>query len=150
MKYYFYPDIFTSVISGLFIVLLIYLGFSIDFSSGLVVNNIVFISLVLVFLFCATLAPIYTQVDTQTIIIKSLLRKKVFKRSEVEIEIINKKDIKGSVRLFASGGLFGYIGWFSSSKLGTYYMTTINLKELALITYKNKKYIINFPACIAR
>jgi len=55
-------------------------------------------------------------------------------------------ELKGSVRTFASGGLFGYFGKYSSPKLGKYnmYAGTMKANNLLVIKLKNgKKYVIS-------
>lgn len=48
-----------------------------------------------------------------------------------------------SMRLFGSGGLFGYYGIFSSGKHGKHYRYTGNNKDLVLIICKSKKYLLS-------
>lgn len=61
----------------------------------------------------------------------------------VEIKSLEKNELSGSIRLFGSGGLFGYFGRFSNKKLGIYFLYTSNLKELLLIKTSKKIYVIS-------
>ena len=68
----------------------------------------------------------------------------VFDRKDVEIVPISKDDLKGSLRTFGNGGLFGYAGYFQNKKLGKYRMYVTRLKDLSLLTDHNgKKTVIN-------
>jgi len=46
-------------------------------------------------------------------------------------------------RLFASGGLFGYLGLYQSAKIGQFVMWCTNQEELIMITCRGKKIIIS-------
>lgn len=61
----------------------------------------------------------------------------------IETRQIGKDELSGSIRLFGSGGLFGYFGRFSNKKLGTYFLYAGNLKNLLLIKTDNKVYVIS-------
>lgn len=62
------------------------------------------------------------------------------------IEEYCSKQLSGAIRTFGNGGLFGYTGYYSSSKIAKFQMIAINTKDLALVTLDNgKKYVINYP-----
>ncbi|MFR9535026.1 MAG: PH domain-containing protein [Rikenellaceae bacterium] len=56
---------------------------------------------------------------------------------------IEPRDIKTSMRLFGSGGMFGYMGRFRNKKLGNYTMYITERKNLILVTTQTKKYVFN-------
>ncbi|MFM7015747.1 MAG: PH domain-containing protein [Bacteroidota bacterium] len=60
-----------------------------------------------------------------------------------DIKTIEKTDAGLSIRLFGSGGLFGYFGYFSSKKLGKHYRYTGNNEDLVCITCSTKKYLLS-------
>ncbi len=56
---------------------------------------------------------------------------------------IEPKDIRTSMRLFGSGGMFGYMGRFRTRKLGNYTMYITERRNLILVTTQTKKYVFN-------
>lgn len=86
------------------------------------------------------------QLTQDEVIIQRLLGNVKIKRSEIlSVEIIEKEQMGWLIRTFGVGGLFGYWGRFSSSKLGsmTWYATRKN--KIVLITKINKKKIVITP-----
>lgn len=61
------------------------------------------------------------------------------------VRTASKEDMKGSVRLNAVGGLFGYYGLFSNNKLGDYTMYANNGNHCIIITLKDKKILVLSP-----
>ncbi|MFI5192436.1 MAG: PH domain-containing protein [Chitinophagales bacterium] len=58
---------------------------------------------------------------------------------------MDEKKIRGSIRLFASGGLFGYFGIFSNSTLGKMRWYSRRSKPCILINTKNGMPILLSP-----
>lgn len=61
----------------------------------------------------------------------------------IEIKAIPKSETAFSIRIFGSGGLFGYLGKFKNKKLGSYTMYATNLNELVLIRTDRKAYVFS-------
>ena len=90
------------------------------------------------------------------VIIRRLLGNVKIKRSEItSVEIIEKEQMGWLIRTFGVGGLFGYWGRFSSSKLGsmTWYATrknkiilikTINNKRIAITPNEMEQFVSDF------
>jgi hypothetical protein len=71
-------------------------------------------------------SPLGYEVSPDAIIVKRLIGKVVLPRNGVrEARACTADDLKGALRLFGSGGLFGYYGTFRTSRLGacTWYVT---------------------------
>ncbi len=84
------------------------------------------------------------QLTPEEVIIRRLLGNVKIKRSEIlSIEIIEKEQMGWIIRTFGVGGLFGYWGKFSSSKLGsmTWYATRKN-RIILIKTINNKRFVI--------
>jgi hypothetical protein len=84
------------------------------------------------------------QITPDEIIIRRLLGNVKIKRSEIlSVEIIEKEQMGWLIRTFGVGGLFGYWGKFSSSKLGsmTWYATKKN-RIILIKTINNKRIVI--------
>jgi hypothetical protein len=58
---------------------------------------------------------------------------------------LNKPDMKGVIRTFGVGGLFGYYGKFTSSSLGPFTMYCTKMSHLILLTLRSGKKIVLSP-----
>lgn len=68
-----------------------------------------------------------------------------FLRSDIRcVQLVQKENLQGTVRLFGVGGLFGYSGQFSHSKLGcmTWYATKHRDQVVLIELYNNRKIIV--------
>ena len=61
----------------------------------------------------------------------------------IEIKAIPKSETAFSIRIFGSGGLFGYLGRFKNPKLGSYTMYATNMNKLIFIRTSRKKYVFS-------
>lgn len=59
------------------------------------------------------------------------------------IKLIKSDNISNSIRLFGSGGLFGYIGYFKNNVLGYYVMYATSTEQLICIETYKRKYVVN-------
>lgn len=67
--------------------------------------------------------------------------------TDIPLETITKAEVKphammGSIRTFGIGGLFGYIGYFKNSILGSYKAYATNSENAVLIHTKKKQIIV--------
>jgi hypothetical protein len=60
-----------------------------------------------------------------------------------EIRRFDKCENSDCTRKFASGGVFGYLGYFENSKLGNFQMYATDLSKLVLIKTDNVAYVIS-------
>ena len=106
---------------------------------------IVSIALALLNLFLFISYPLSIVKEPEHIIINRIKGKIVFNIEDYKIQSVDKRILKGAIRTFASGGLFGYQGYFYSARLGHFKMIAVNLKQLYLLENKTtgKKFIIN-------
>lgn len=65
------------------------------------------------------------------------------KISLASIKNIERTEPGYSMRIFGSGGLFGYFGLFSSNKLGRHNRYTGNNENLVLLNAGKKKYLLS-------
>ncbi len=61
----------------------------------------------------------------------------------IEIKAIENSETAFSIRIFGSGGLFGYLGKFKNKKLGYYTMYATDINELILIRTARKTYVFS-------
>ncbi len=67
---------------------------------------------------------------------------KINKNKIVNIESIDAAQLRFGMRLFASGGFFGYFGLYTSKAIGRYYRYTGHSKNLLMIVIDKRKYVI--------
>ncbi|HMF71179.1 MAG TPA: PH domain-containing protein [Flavitalea sp.] len=60
-----------------------------------------------------------------------------------DVRPIHASELGFRFRLFASGGLFGYLGLYHSAKIGQFVMWCTNQEELIMITCRGRKIIIS-------
>ncbi|HTS46115.1 MAG TPA: PH domain-containing protein [Puia sp.] len=82
--------------------------------------------IILVYLLAFAFRPVrYVVTGDELIVHRPLLNARI-KRAEIKnIELIDRRKIRGSIRTFGVGGLFGYFGKFANFSLGsmTWYAT---------------------------
>ena len=61
----------------------------------------------------------------------------------IAIKAIPNSETAFSIRIFGSGGLFGYLGKFKNKKLGNYTMYATDINELILIRTDRKTYVFS-------
>jgi hypothetical protein len=105
-------DTTTKLISAA--VFILFLGIAVD-SSSLIVEGII----ALVFLAAYAWSPTGYAIDAGDVVIRRLIGNVRIPVSGIrEVRLATRDDLSGSMRVFGSGGLFGYYGLFSNSKLG--------------------------------
>jgi hypothetical protein len=103
------------------------------------------IFLILIYLTCLNLRPLRYEINEEEIIIRRLIKSVYIKRSEIEsIKLIDKSSLKGTVRTFGVGGLFGWYGKFANSQFGdmTWHLTRRD-KPILIIKKDSKKIVIS-------
>jgi hypothetical protein len=134
----------TKVISSLTCLLLLSIIIKFWFDEdGLLIPVLVSI------LFAATLGLSYVwsprqfETDAANITIRKMWQPIVIPRDTIiESRLLEADDIKGSIRLMGSGGLFGYYGKFNNSKLKTYNLQAGNRVNLVMIKTADKTYVL--------
>ena len=113
------------------------------FSSSTAGLSAVFILIPLT-IFAWLIHPVYYAINNAAVIIK-----RPFGVIEIDLDTIidvrplDPSELAVSVRIFGSGGLFGYLGTFHSSSIGRYSMWSTNRNNLVLIECQNKKIVIS-------
>lgn len=88
--------------------------------------------------------PISLSDDGDTLTLRRLIWTKQYRRAEYSIENVDKINLQGSLRLFGSGGYFGFLGLFWSPTLGVFnliqtesssYFIKIRKKRSSRFTY---------------
>jgi len=82
-------------------------------------------------------------ISDSELIIKQLIKsKRINIKAIKDIKLIQNKDLKGLIRIFGIGGLFGDVGKFYHKKLGRLNLFASQHKNIVLIETTDKKYII--------
>ncbi len=145
MKYYFMPDRWVIAVTLVSMVLIWSMWRSVFAEKWYFVVIIVLVTLLLLYFFAKV--PVSVSVDREKIKVNQIVGTTVFKRDNIKLLPLHRNDLDNTLRRFGNGGLGGYVGWFSSPRLGKFYMLAVNRKELAkIITESGKIYVINYPS----
>jgi hypothetical protein len=102
------------------------------------------IALLLIYFIAFAFRPIHYVVTADKLIIHRLFADVKIDRSQIKsVELLDKEKIGWAIRIFGVGGLFGYYGKFTNTKIGsmTWYATRRN-KTVLVKTLDNKKIIL--------
>lgn len=93
---------------------------------------------------CYMLRPMHYELYPDRLVIYRVFKPITIYRKDVySVDYIPEKDRKRLLRLFGSGGFFGYFGTFWSKGTGRFYMQATRHKNLILIIqYTGNKYAI--------
>ncbi|GHT39232.1 hypothetical protein FACS189437_02000 [Bacteroidia bacterium] len=98
---------------------------------------------VIVLVFPALFCPLNVSLQNESISIHRIKGDIVIPLDDImEIRMVNGSDTKNGTRNFGSGGSFGYLGKFSSPKLGNYQMYATDASKMILVKNKKEEYII--------
>ncbi|MEZ3440803.1 PH domain-containing protein [Alistipes sp.] len=88
--------------------------------------------------------PLYLHINNCFLIIQRIKGKIKIPIADIKsISKIGKSEIHSCIRIWGSGGLFGYLGIYSNPKFGKFNMYATELSNLYLIKTRNKTYIIS-------
>lgn len=132
-----------TVTSILLMALLVYGAIAV-WSAGMTAVIVTYIIFGIVAIWVLLTMPRYLLLDDKSIVITHPIGQSVILKSDIiEVRAIERSDIRGSIRLFGSGGFFGWFGIFRNSKFGTYRLYCGQLENLYLVKTTTKKYIIS-------
>ncbi len=132
-----------TVTSILLMALLVYGAIAV-WSAGITAVIVTYIIFGIVAVWVLLTMPRYLLLDDKSIVITHPIGQSVILKSDIiEVRAIERSDIRGSIRLFGSGGFFGWFGIFRNNKFGTYRLYCGQLENLYLVKTTTKKYIIS-------
>lgn len=109
-------------------------------SKGMDVTGAIIVSaiLLLVTFSCFLIFPVYIIADDEGIGIRTLLRTKRIPYENIDhIERIDEQTplfgVTKTIRLCGVGGVFGYIGWYRTKGIGTFFSYVTDAKKVFLI-----------------
>lgn len=137
----------VKIITVLVHLLVIAMLFSSMLIEGFAIERVLVLVLLLVaFGLAYVLRPFEYWVDEEYITIhKNILPKKIAIADITSIESIAFADLKIRIRLFGSGGLWGWYGIFWSAKYKTIHLFCTEKKNNVLICTKSNKYYVLSP-----
>jgi hypothetical protein len=125
-------DVTTKIISGLMcLALLAAVGAAHSFAIGCLC--------LLILAACVAYSPRAYEIEGQTILVKRLAgAARVTLQGVRDVHRTTPEDLRGCIRLWGSGGLFGYYGLFRTAKLGksTWYVTSRNNSVVVITAAK--------------
>lgn len=136
-------DKFSKVITTIVLLLIAYVVF---FVLPKQKENLYIVKVVFIFIFIGVyiFRPKYYWIDEQwvTIVTKGIKIKIPINEIREVIIIENSQQLKG-LRIFGSGGLFGYFGYYYLFKYGMVLAFTSRLNPQILILTEHRKYLIS-------
>ena len=113
-------------------------------SAGITAVIVTYIIFGIVEVWVLLTMPRYLLLDDKSIVITHPIGQSVILKSDIiEVRAVERSELRGSIRLFGSGGFFGWFGIFRNSKLGVYRIYCGQLENLYLVKTLTKKYIIS-------
>lgn len=102
--------------------------------------------LVLIYLFVFLYRPLYYRTtDNLLVIHRPISNIKINLKDIKSVEILDKERLKGTMRTFGVGGLFGYWGKFANSEIGVMTWYATKRDNAVLITTFNDKKVLLTP-----
>lgn len=121
------------------IAILLLISTSIAFISQWWIILVLIVVCSLLLYFIIALPRAFEETETEYIV-HLLMYKKRFSKSEFTAEPVTKSVLKDSVRTFATGGAFGYTGYWWSPVIKNFYSCVANVNmPLILLTRKDSK-----------
>ena len=87
----------------------------------------------------------YALEDGQLVIFRPLQNKLYATTDILHVSIVDRKELKNSLRVFGVGGLFGYFGLFRNSRYGTMIWYATRRDQFVVIERSNGKTIVLTP-----
>ena len=98
----------------------------------------------IIFIAAALRAKGYYVDGKQLIIRRGLFDVRIPRRDIISVELLDRSDLKGAIRIFGVGGMFGYVGTYANLKMGsmTWYATR---RDRPVLIRTSKKKIVVTP-----
>jgi hypothetical protein len=137
--------VITTIVTILFVVI-IGVQFSISNEVGRVAPLFTAIVLLMAYLLAFAFRPVNYIVTNDELIVRRLISNVRIKKADIQTaELIDRSRIRGSIRTFGVGGLFGYFGKFANFSIGSMVWYATRRDNPVLITSVNNKKIILTP-----
>ena len=109
------------IISALGLIALAFLVYFLHFFSiGITVYTLIAVTAVAALIEPIISMPVRLSYDGECVVLRRLLTSKTYSHADYHIEVVTGLELSGGLRLFASGGYFGFTGLFWRPKMGLY------------------------------
>jgi Bacterial PH domain len=135
----------TVIVNAILLVVLFRIAVLKDYSQPEIYRYIAALGIIIALVLPHLIHPVSYTISPDGITINKILFSSSISIGDItEIKKVNYSDLFITIRLFGSGGLWGYFGIFYSTVYGKLNMQASNMQEMILIsTTENKKYIIS-------
>lgn len=99
------------------------------------------ILIVVVLLVTFALTPLRVIVEEKGVTVRLMCGRKFVPRDQI-VKVVPFKNDAGTIRLFGSGGLFGFTGIFRNAELGVFSCLATDLKKSYVIYRKDKRPVV--------
>lgn len=136
-------DRFTQLVTLAILVLILAVIISIlatsDFAPLPTLISIAALAGVIALYFASIKAVVVTDHE---LIVERKIGQRVYSLTEIEAVRPITTELLNTLRLFGNGGLFGYMGWFRNSNLGTYHANANRRDSQILLTFEDGKLLV--------
>lgn len=141
LEYFFQWDNIVILITVLISILILFTGIYLCFKKRYIIGGLINISIIII---TGVYMPRKTVITNKQITICLLLRSIEIPATEIiNIQTISPQEINNSIRVFGSGGYFGYLGKFKNDKQGAYILYATEKNNLMLIQTLTHNYIVS-------
>ena len=132
-------------VMGAFAIALLVVGFFVDKSLGPWIFSFPSAVILVVILACRAYMPLGYSIDNDQVAVERKIGRFIIPRTDIEcVQVVSAEDLGRIWRMAGNGGVFGYTGWFSSSKYGTMRWFATSREQGVLLTLRSgKKYLLS-------
>jgi len=128
------------IISALGLIALAFLIYFLLFSIGITVYTLIAVTAVAALIEPIVSMPVRLSYDGERVVLRRLLTSKTYTHTDYHIEVVTGLELSGGLRLFASGGYFGFTGLFWRPNMGLYRLVqTESTRTYLQITRRGRK-----------
>ena len=128
------------IISALGLIALAFLVYFLLFAIGITVYTLIAVTGVAALIEPIVSMPLRLSYDGERVVLRRLLTSKTYSHADYHIEVVTGLELSGGLRLFASGGYFGFTGLFWRPKMGLYRLVqTESTRTYLKITRRSKR-----------
>jgi hypothetical protein len=133
--------VITIIFTAIIVLQLIFIQ-DLGYTSSIFTITTLLISYLIAFIY----RPIsYNILDHMLVIHRPLMDIKIELKELKSVEILDSEELKGTTRTFGVGGLWGYWGSFSNSRIGTMKWYATRMSKAVLVTTINNNKIVLTP-----
>jgi hypothetical protein len=135
----------TPYAMGAFALILIIVGFTINDKLAPWIFSFPSAVILVIILGCRAYMPLGYTIDSTSITVERKMGSFLIPRKDIQdTQVVTAEELGRTWRMAGNGGVFGYTGWFSSSKFGTMRWFATSREQGVLITmHSGKKFFLS-------